>query len=360
MGSGEDEFEQTRAFFADHGLLPRIPDRYADDEGEIERARVRILAPVRPAVHSRNWGHRALLAAAVVAVVAIGWGAQVVFRSAPAAAAGAPTMLRYSIAGPGSVASAPSAADVLLTAARHAAALSPAEHVGDVQYVARYGWLSSGRGDGDKTIAFEVNPTLTQWWLTPDGGVRLDESRLAPLDLNGQLTDEAPTAPARDTSDTGAPGTFDPGLAERLPTGSVTALRAALIATQAGLPCGQDAWWQAHCLVHAVQDTYDRYVVSPVLASAMWRVLAGVGDVHSLGTTTDRLGRPAIAVALPPEPGEPSQEVAVLLVAADTGAYLGNETVMLRDASMGIDKPTVVSFNELTATRWVAAPGSTS
>lgn len=355
----EREIEETRAFFMDHGLLPLIPERYADGKEEAERVRLRILSQRKPASHTATWRRRALLAAAAAVIVAIGGGAQAVLHSAPAAAAETPVMLTYSVAGPESVDSAPSPVEVLQAAAREVAAASPPRGTGDVQYVARYGWLFSEHVGPDKAVSIAVHPTLTQWWLASDGTVRLDESRAAPLDLDGRLTDNVPDAPDRATSDTSPAGTIDPDLAARLST-EPAVLRSELLKTQAGLPCDEDARWQTECLLHAIQMVYDQYVVPPKVASAMWGVLANESDLHTLGTTIDRLGRRASTVALPPEPGQPSAQVIVMLVSENTGAYLGSETVTLRDSVLKIDRPTVTAFSELTVARRVDALGGAS
>ncbi len=355
----EREIEETRAFFMEHGLLPPIPERYANDEEEAEQVLLRILSRRTPSAPSAVWRRRALLAAVVVVIIAIGAGAQAFFRGVPAVAAGTPPMLTYSATRPQSVASAAPAARVLTVAARDVAAVSPPSRTGNVQYIARYGWLSSERVDAENTATVAIYPTLTRWWLMPDGAVRVDETRSAPLDVHGRMTEDIQGAPDRSTSDTSPAGTIDPDVASRL-SEDPAALRSTLLDTQAGLPCDQDARWQAECLVRAIQMVYDQYVVPPELASAMWRVLADEQALRTLGTTVDRLGRPAGTVALPSEPGETPEQVAVLLLSKRTGEYLGSETVTLRDPTLKIDRPTVTGFSELSAARWVRDSGGTA
>lgn len=63
-----------------------------------------------------------------------------------------------------------------------------------------------------------------------------------------------------------------------------------------------------------------------------------------------------MAIALPPESGETtSSQVTVFLISSTTGAYLGAETVVLRDPALEITAPTVLGFSELSTARWVAA-----
>ena len=365
----EREIEEIRGFFLEHGLLPPIPERYADDEEEAERVRQRVLARGRTtsqttshrrkAARSGSRRRRMMLATVAAVLIVLGGGAQAIVRSAPASAAEAPAMLRYSVASPESIDSAPPAAATLKTAARATFTGPPPVGVGEVQYVAKYGWSPNVRVEADRSLSVAIYPTRTQWWSMRDGAVRVDETRGNPLGLDGHLTADAKDAPSPVTSETNPAGTIDPDLAGRLST-NPAALRAELLDTQAGLPCDQDARWQAECLVRAVQMVYDEYVVTPKLASAMWSVLAGESALRSLGATVDRLGRPARTVALPPEPGQPSEQVIVLLISESTGAYLGTEIVTLHDAALGISKPTVTAFSELSAARWVKASGNTS
>ncbi len=351
------EIEEARAFFREHGLLPPIPEQYSEDDEDAERLRERILAQgrARPGTNRR----RVLLAAAAAIVVAIGGGAYALLHSAPATAAETPAMLTYSAASPESVDSAPPAADVLTSAAR-SAATAPASHAtGEVQYVATYGWSLSVQVDSTSPVQVAIYPTFTQWSLPPDGAVRVAESRSAPLGLDGRLTADVENAPDEVTSESSPVGTIDPDVARHL-SGDPATLRTQLLDTQAGLPCDQDARWQAECLVRAVQMLDDQYVVAPQIASAMWSVLADESALHSLGTTIDRLGRPADAVALPPEPGQPSEAVLVLLLSESTGAYLGTETVTLVNPALEIDQPTVTEFGMLSTAQWVELPGDTA
>lgn len=353
----EREVEETRAFFRERGLLPPIPERYDPDDEDAERLLRQILARGKPRPGTGR--RRALLAAAAVAVVATAGGAYALLHGTPATAAETPAMLVYSAAGPESVGSAPPATDALAAAARSAATAPDPGGTGAVQYVATYGWSSNVQMDATGPVQVAIYPTLTQWWLAPDGAVRADEHRGAPLGLDGRLAVDVGRAPDPVTSETSPAGTIDADLARRLSTDPAT-LRAELLDTQAGLPCDQDARWQAECLVRAVQMIDDQYVVSPSLASAMWSVLADEDPLRSLGTTVDRLGRPASAVALPLELGQPSEAVLVLLLSESTGAYLGAETVTLRSSILGIDEPTVTDFSVLSTAQWVEAPGDSA
>lgn len=360
MRDDEREIELTREYFRVHGLLPEIPrqfdaDRAAEDHVlavVLERPRVPATAP---------WRRVALVAATVVALVVI-TGIGGVFRGAPAAAAGAPAMLSYGDlrdVDASNIESAPSAHDVLLSAAALVAVSADSQGAGGVQYVSSYGWLSDVRV-GTQSDSRLIYPTFTQWWLDADGAVRLDERREPALTADGQLIASVSEANAMsDTSETNPPGTVPPDMAKELPA-DVEPLRAALVGPQAGLPCGENSWRRAECLVSAIQTIYQQYVVSPQLASAMWRALATEPEIRYLGSTTDRLGRAATAVALPPEPGQPVEQTTVLLVSPDTGEYLGNETITLHDLGVGITRPTVTGFVELLTSRRVASFGAIS
>lgn len=350
------EIEATRAFFAERGLLPDIPERFGHDERAAGLLRERILAGAGPARRLARRRRPARLLVAVVLLALLGTGASTLLHDRPAAAATTPVMLAYGVADLASAASAPPAAPALEAAARSAASLSAARKNGSVQYLARYGWLAGQDVDESDTLAVALYPTLTQWWMAADGSVRLDESRGAPLDFQGRLTAPRQGAPDAVTTDTVPAGSLDPGLAERLSTVPAR-LRTQLVDTQEGLPCDQDDHWRAVCLVQAVQTLYDQYVLPPALVAALWEVLADEPALRSLGETTDRLGRAAVAIALPPAPDEESPQVTALLISSVTGAYLGTETIMLHDAALGIDGPTVLGFSELSTAAWVAAPG---
>lgn len=359
--SDECEIELTREFFRDHGLLPDVPAQFDSDEPTEQKLLEQILtSPTNGAhIHSARWQRFGLIAAAVM-VLAVAGGMITVLQAGPATAAGTPVMLRYSGGNVESVDSAPSATDVLATAARAAAVLSRPAAPGPVQYIASYGWLSDIRIGAGEATNLLIYPTITQWWLGPDGSVRVDERRGSPLDVDGQLTDaDGLTRAMGDTSETQLPGSIPADLAARLPT-EPGLLGDALLSTQSGLPCNQDPRWRAECLISAVQAIFQQYVATPTLVSAMWRVLADEPVLRSLGSTVDRFGRPAEAIALPAEPGQSTKQVVILLLSATTGAYLGSETVTVHNASLGIDTPTVTGFTELRTALRVASPGDTA
>ncbi len=265
-------------------------------------------------------------------------------------------MLTYDSAGPGDLVAAPSATGVLTQAANAAASASEPDGVGTVQYVTTRGWLFGADVNSPGQLNAVVYPTITRWWLAADGAVRVDQQRDTPLGLDGRLANDGVGSIEPSGSETLPPGTIDARLTARLSTAPAD-LRAELVATQVGLPCDQDARWQTECLTLAVQQIYDQYVVTPQLASAIWTVLAGEEPLRDLGSTVDRLGRPAIAVALPSDPTQAEQSVTVLLISNATGAYLGREAITLRDDSLSIDEPTVTGFSALETSGRVKALG---
>lgn len=364
MLDDEQEIELTRDFFREHGLLPDFPPEFEADRAGEERLLSEVLGRQQGHAQSRSGGatwRRTGLIAATIAVLAV-FGASTDFiRPTPAAAAGTPAMLRYTLLSEvdaSTVASAPSAHDPLIYAAQ-SVPVDAAQGIGGVQYVSSYGWLSDMRVDAQANTAV-IYPTFTQWWLSGSGAVRLDERREPPLALDGRLTASDSEADAMsNTSETNPSGTVPPDVAKELPT-DVEPLRAALIASQVGLPCTQSSWWRAECLVVAIQAIYQQYVVPPQLAAAMWRVLADEPELRYLGETTDRLGRAATAIALPPAPGQPVEQTTVLLISTETGSYLGSETITHLDFNAGITHSTVTGFVELLTSRRVLTPGDTS
>lgn len=100
------------------------------------------------------------------------------------------------------------------------------------------------------------------------------------------------------------------------------------------------------------------HIVPGDVDAVAWHMLAERGDVSSLGTTTDRLGRPVIAVAAPlydPELG--ISGVTILLVEQETGGILGFEEMMFQSSVYEVSEPTVVTFSTVESRAYVAEIG---
>lgn len=292
----------------------------------------------------------AVAACAALAVVVAG-----VFRPTVSEAATTPRMLDYTLTDPrSSLNDAPAAAHTLTDAADAAQSNAEPTGTGDVQYVASYGWSLSIEHDASGTTS-RIFPTFTRSWLAADGSATVTQSRGSALDTDGHASPDAPTGIGG--TDVLPIGTLDAGLTARLDaTTDEPALHDALLQLVEGLPCDQDTRWQAQCLVEAVQQVYNLNVVPPALAARLWELLSEETAIKDLGTTTDRLGRAALAIALPSDPQDTIRTtVSVLLISPGTGQLTGTETITLTDTVSPVTEPTVTSFTAWTDRRWVNA-----
>ena len=346
---GEREVDELRELMAAHGLVPAVPSVH-DEREQAARLLERVLAQRLPRRRHPTVG----LAAVLVLLLALGAG-YALMGGTPSEAANAPLALRYSVASPVELTAAPSARNSLLAVARAADAVPVTSHSGAVQYVADYGWLLAVDVTATATTT-AIHPTMTQRWTSPDGSVRVEQSRTGALNLDGTVSGDAPTSAANHSSDVAGAGTTDAGLAIGLPL-EADALRTNLLGRYEALPCEESGAWVTQCLVTAIQEIYSQYIVPPALSASLWRVLASQRGVKDLGTTDDRLGRPAHAIAVQ-APDDPLRSVVtVLLVNPGTGALLGSETVTVHDEELGVTEATVTAFTSLTTSVWVDAVG---
>jgi hypothetical protein len=101
--------------------------------------------------------------------------------------------------------------------------------------------------------------------------------------------------------------------------------------------------------------------VPPALWAAMLRVLAGTPELTSQGTLTDRAGRPAVAVSFDTAAGGGRPSRVVLLFSPDSGAFLGEERILITkigdgpyDARLNVKIPAVLTYHALLAAGPVA------
>lgn len=80
----------------------------------------------------------------------------------------------------------------------------------------------------------------------------------------------------------------------------------------------------AACALAELTDLYSTYTIPPAIAADLWHAIARLPGITDLGTTNDRIGRPAIGLSATTSiPGERL----IVLADAHTGALLGSETV---------------------------------
>lgn len=376
---GAHDVDELRALMRTHHLLPEVPASLGT-AADPETTLARILAAPRPGTSastsatatsagpselpatSRRTSLRrrgaALAVAAAAAVVAV-VGSQVV--SAPGAVAGGPPQLSYSLGSPADAwdASLPSAHDALLHLAGVADDAPDLSRTGDVQYVALYSWLSELDMDTRTTTVY---PTADQRWTAADGSSQIIQRRAEPVTYDGAIDTAAGPSAAGATSTTDVlAGTNDPFAVAALPT-DPEALTASLLEHSAEM-LADDPGARDSVLVKSVAAQFDLSIVPQDVAAAMWTVLADAPTVRLVGETTDRLGRPAVAVAVADtsSTSDGYESVDVLIISPTDGQLMGTETVTLSDPVLKldaeVDQPTVTGFTAFSDRRWVTAVG---
>lgn len=399
------DVEELRALMREHHLLPEIPTEllaptpaagsprtetdgagvstgtrpadHATAASEVMLAR--ILATPRPAARPehaaaggtvgpatggrtgrgdrpRGLSRRTALLAVAAATAVVAVVVPQITSPSDAVAGGAPP-LTYSLGTPAEAwgTSLPSAHDALGDLAEVAGDAPDLPRTGDVQRIDLYSWASEyDASTGEST----VYPTGEQRWLAADGSTRVDQRRADPVTYDGQIdTTSGPSAAGAESSDSMPPGTLDPTAVSDLPT-DPDELGAALLAQMPeGLATrpGQDDVILAQSVVQQYQFT----VVPQDVASGMWSALAEYPSVRLVGDTTDRLGRPGVAVAVPDTLNEESgfEAVLVLIISPTDGQLMGTEQVTLTSPLLDVDEPTVTDFTAITGRAWVAGLG---
>ena len=402
---GAHDVDELRALMREHHLLPDVPDvlvepasataagtadpadqgRRSPDAAEALLAgilatprpgaadgqtspasRVSPVSPGQPAAGSTGQATRrrrlrrratALAVAAATAVVAV-VGSQL--SSTPTAVAGGAPPLTYAEGAPEAAwdGSLPSARDALVDLASVADDAPDLPRTGDVQHVSRYSWLSETSIDADGTVMTSVFPTADEWWAAPDGSARSVQRRAEAVGYDGRVDPDAQQSGAGPlSSDDFMAGTVDPSAVSGLPTdpdGLTSALLDSRPEEYAANPGYRDT-----LLAESVVTFSQGWIVPQDVASAMLTVLSDAPSIQLLGDTTDRLGRPGVAVAVPDSLSKDSdiEAVTVLIFSPSDGQLLGTETVSLDDAMIDVDEPTVTAFTTVTDRRWVAAVG---
>lgn len=304
-----------------------------------------VVPVIPPAVRVRRLAHQAVgVAASLVLVLAVVIGVQLA-GAGPAYAT--PPILHYSLADPSGVLEAQGASPVLHAAGAHSVKTAHTG-AGDVELIASRNWFLSVTHRG-----LRILPTTLERWRSPDGSVTVRETVGAPLRHDGTL-DPANSEPATKTVEESWPPEsvldtaaslplrphelrrtlLDPSLETDLSTDEVTAL-----------------------LFGEVIAQMSTRLLPPDLIAAMWEMLALDPGIRTLGTTTDRLGRPAVAITAPPLTSQVKTDVTVALIDPETGHLLGTETVTLHSEDLGIDEPTVTGFTTITDARFVEQLG---
>lgn len=397
---GAHDVEELRALMRQHHLLPDVPaelvepaapttvgtaatgDRTDRGSDASEALLAGILATPRPAAAStgtdssedgasqpadrgpgaarrrqRVRRRASALAVAAAAVVVAVVGSQL--SSTPTAVAGGAPALTYTEGSPEAAwdGSLPSAHDTLVELAAVADEAPDLPRAGDVQRVDLYAWWAETTGD-DETTTTTIYPTSNERWVAADGSGRLVQRRAEAVRYDGRVDTTAPESAAGPlSSDDFFPGTVDPSPAAELPTdrdGMASALLGTVPAEYAENPDYRDV-----LLLESAAELSRSSVVPQDVASAMLTVLSDAPTVQLLGDTTDRLGRPGVAVVVPDALSKDAgiEAVTVLIISPTDGQLMGTETVTLTNPDIDVDEPTVTGFTTITERRWVAAIG---
>lgn len=396
---GAHDVEELRALMREHHLLPDVPAALVDPAATTttgtpapaarpalgseasEAMLAGILASPRPAAappgppeaseprpadgrpggarrHQRGRRRAAALAVAAATVVVAVVGSQL--SSTPTAVAGGAPSLTYSEGAPEAAwdGSLPSARDALVELATVAEDAPDLPRTGDVQHISRYSWLSETTTDDDTTTT-TVYPTADEWWVGPDGSARSVQRRAEAVGYDGRVdTTASGSAAGPVSSDDFFPGSVAaPFAVAELPTdpeGVESALLDRMPQEYAENPAYHDT-----VLVESAADLSRTFIVPQDVASAMWTALSDAPTIQLLGDTTDRLGRPGVAVAVPDSLSKDSgiEAVTVLIISPTDGQLLGTETVTLDDPTIDVDEPTVTGFTTVVDRSWVAALG---
>lgn len=343
------------------GLAPEysVPTSLtAEERRRAEQMRQRILKRINEAggtdmaesdkrVRWGSWVARSVVAAALALIMTVAvvgpWRGE-----GGTAAAMTPALLTFSGVEPGTLPDTGIPADADLAELARLARKLPKPADLPVHNIELDAWWSASAPADETTDARSVLvPVRASHFVLPDGDFRSIERRGLPLDADGLVVDPpdwAEIAPISDSEFALDPGR-GPEFPETLPT-TIDDLRTALA------PPDECAEMLSECLVNSIIELHTTYVLTPELVSNLWSVLQGMSDITVLGTTTDRLNRPALALRAPSAGG---RERTVILADPTTGALLGYERVLMEpDPNVGFNPPAVLSFTAVVDSRRIA------
>lgn len=336
-----------------HGLPVDAFGPQPDDDARaaVELARI-VRVPKRRRLRAPRWGGFRLPAAPTPAA----WGGRLALVATAAfllvlqpgikadvAQAETPPVLRISGAEPGSLPKQGAPAGLWLTELAEKARALPYAWDNPVHRVVRDSWLTeSGVDESGNVVGSILHVVRTETYFLPDDTFRLIERWGEPLRNDGQIdvTAGGPGLPALvDESYL----RNDPGhnFIETLPTDPVE-LRSTLL--EGGDP-DLIAKAAGGMLFSEITGFASSFALPPELVAAFWEMLAEEPSVTQLGIGHDRIGRPALVLSTIGTRGF-TQEL--LLIDPTTGAFLGDESVLIEPAEMyTYDPPAVLELNTI-------------
>lgn len=207
-----------------------------------------------------------------------------------------------------------------------------------IERILTYQWPSGAASDAASPLAV----TRRETFVFPNGAVRTSTSVAGVVSASGRL-ELAGTAVA-----SAAHISTSGGRSQEALSGALSEPRDRLLTALAQLGgCNAPT---ALCLLDGLSQLSLNYVADPALTRRLWRTLATVPGIKTWGTTTDRLGRPALSlVATRPGGGRRL----VVLIAPRSGAFLGYERLVGQPSSGRTNPPQVVELMVLAQSAWV-------
>jgi hypothetical protein len=299
---------------------------------------------------SRRYVIRGLAVAAAVTAVST-----IVFSPwrQQAADATTPPVLNYEFASAQNIAFAPgkNARDELTTLAATASRQTPVSGPGSTQYLLTDNWFAE-LGESDQA---ELIPKRRQTWLRADGSLRARETNGSPLSPDGRgLSEQPPSNPSKVTDETYPADDLNPHVVTTLGSSVSDARSALMTMAQCEDRCRGPA--RAACLYQEITELYTRFVIPPTTAATFWRILASEPALRTLGSVTDRAGRPGVGIAIVPI--DSPQFRKVLIISSATGQLLGTEDILIRmDSNVELKAPAIYSFSAILESRYTTATG---
>lgn len=218
-----------------------------------------------------------------------------------------------------------------------------------VQALSVDSWTTTTGAPASGKVASHLVPMRDDSYYYPDARYRLIEKIGTTLGRGGRIDTRISWATRPVTSDTTdrirRPG---PDYAAGLPTDG-SRLHALWAGQHDPTLCSSFA---GGCFLGDLTSLAHTYVLPPKVLAAAWQALAQEPSITYLGTTRDRVGRDAVAfAALSPD------RVSQLVVLADpaTGAYLGDETVLVRPSQgYSFAPPAVTGFSAVVSARRIS------
>lgn len=297
-----------------------------------------------------------LLASSVAAVGVLVVGVLQPWTSTPVQAM-VPAILDYEFAAADAIAAAAGEdpAAVIQQLADAAGSLPTPPARSGTQYVVTDNWYANI----EATTAAEAEaensvlvPQINETWLAPDGSLRIVERRDDPLPADGRGLpakgewDEQPLS----SDETSPVGSKDPTRASTLPT-DPDRLRDELLES-AGCTDIKPGTARSLCLYQEITTLNYRYVVSPQLNAAIWKMLHDEEGFRSLGEVKDRAGRAGVGISLIPD--DTPEYRYVLIADPKTGQLLGSEQILIAPVEGNPMKaPAIMSFTAILESKYV-------